>query len=151
MPHPTNPIPASSAFKVMKLAFMPPFPVPCSEDAFSSLMLQVSSCPPAHTYTTFLIPQPHPYLLFQTKSFCAFHVFHTCSPISHSPLEHNPIPPTQPQTPPLHILPAEHRSSSSRATLPLLLLLPALRENSTQEQPPACQKASDTSKPLTDT
>lgn len=29
-------------FKAMKLAFMPPFPVPCSEDVFSSLLFSYS-------------------------------------------------------------------------------------------------------------
>lgn len=113
------------------------------------LCCKFTLCLLAHTYTTFLIPQPHPYLLFQTKSFCTFHMFHMCSLISNSPLEHNCILAIQPQMPPLHILPAKHRSSSSKATLPLLLPLPALGESrsSTQEQLPPCQKASNTSEP----
>lgn len=104
MPHPINPIPASSAFKSMKLVFMPPFPVPCSEDVFSSLPFSYpASLLSAFWHTPTLLFSSLNltlYLFLQTKSFCNFHVFHTCYPISHSPLEHNHILATQPQMPP---------------------------------------------------
>lgn len=80
--------------------FIPPFPMCCSEDAFSSLLFSYPESLLSASWHTPTLLFSSLYLLLWTKIFCSFHVFHTCNPISHSPLELKHIPSTQPQMPP---------------------------------------------------
>lgn len=153
MPHPINPIPASSAFKAMKLVFMPPFPVPCSEGVFSSLPFSYSANLLSafwHTPTILFWPSTSSptYFYKQNPSVILMYFTHA-TPSLTLPLNTNTSYPATDATP--YILPAEHRSSSVQLFLYFCLSVPQEKiELAPRNSLPTLrkkQKAWDTSKP----
>lgn len=113
---------------------------------FSPLLLPwgFTLCLLAHTTLLF----SSLYILLETKCFCNFHVFHTCHPISHSPLEHDLISATQPQMPP-HTSFQPSTEEAALGSSSWLFLSQEKTEIATRNRLPLGekQKASHTSKP----